>query len=94
MNVKVIFNTNKKLKDAAMKKARKEGLTYSAVLNIATQAYVGDRLEITALDRKLEQARVARRILQHESAAQTPPTVAAPVSIGETKAPGDERGPA
>ena len=57
MNVKVIFNTNKKLKDAAMKKARKEGLTYSAVLNIATQAYVGDRLEITALDRKLEQAR-------------------------------------
>ncbi|MEI7719828.1 MAG: hypothetical protein WCI89_01300 [bacterium] len=57
MNVKVIFNTNKKLKEAAMKKARKEGLTYSAVLNIATEAYVGDRLKITALEQHLEKAR-------------------------------------
>ncbi len=46
MNVKVIFNTNKKLKDAAMKKARKQGVTLSAVLNLATQAYVNDKMEI------------------------------------------------
>lgn len=57
MNVKVIFNTNKKLKEAAMKKAREEGLTYSAVLNIATQAYVSDELKITALQRDLAIAR-------------------------------------
>ena len=57
MNVKVIFNTNKKLKEAAMKKARKEGLTYSAVLNIATEAYVSDNLKISAFQRDLAQAR-------------------------------------
>lgn len=57
MNVKVIFNTNKKLKEAAMSKARKEGLTYSAVLNLATEAYVNDRLKITAFQRDLAIAR-------------------------------------
>ena len=57
MNTKVIFNTNKKLKEAAMKKAREEGLTYSAVLNLATEAYVNDRLHISAFDRDLAAAR-------------------------------------
>ena len=61
MNVKVIFNTNKKLKDAAMSKARKEGLTYSAVLNLATEAYVNDRLKITAFQRDLAIAREEMR---------------------------------
>ena len=57
MNTKVIFNTNKKLKEAAMKKARSEGLTYSAVLNLATEAYVNDRLHISAFERDLAVAR-------------------------------------
>lgn len=61
MTTKVIFNTDKKLKAAAMKKARKEGLTYSAVLNLATEAYVNNRLEITAFDRDLAVARAQMR---------------------------------
>lgn len=56
MDTKVIFNTDKKLKEAAMCKARKEGLTYSAVLNIATRAYVEDRMKIEAFDRDFEKA--------------------------------------
>lgn len=56
MTTKVIFNTDKKLKEAAMRKARKEGLTYSAVLNIATRAYVNDNMKIAAFDRDLEKA--------------------------------------
>ena len=39
-----------------MRKARKEGLTYSAVLNIATRAYVNDNMKIAAFDRDLEKA--------------------------------------
>ena len=57
MNVKVIFNTNKKLKDAAMRKARAQGMTYSTVLNLATEAYVADRLNIGAFERDLAIAR-------------------------------------
>ncbi|HEV7449508.1 MAG TPA: hypothetical protein VGP13_03140 [Candidatus Paceibacterota bacterium] len=54
MTVKMIFNTDKKLKEAAMRKARKDGLTYSAVLNIATRAYVNDQMKIAAFDRDIE----------------------------------------
>ena len=57
MNVKVIFNTNKKLKDAAMRKARLQGMTYSTVLNLATEAYVDDRLNIGMFERDLATAR-------------------------------------
>jgi hypothetical protein len=53
MTAKIIFNIDQKLKDAAQKKARKEGLTLSAVLNFATEAYVKDRLKIIAFDRDL-----------------------------------------
>lgn len=61
MVTKVIFNTNKKLKDAAMKKAKKHGLTLSAVLNMATEAYVSDRLVISAFERDLATARAQVR---------------------------------
>ncbi len=57
MNTKIIFNTNKKLKEAAMKKAQKQGLTLSAVLNLATQAYVDDTLTVSLFERDLAIAR-------------------------------------
>ena len=40
---------NTKLKKAAMKKAREEGWTLSAMLNQATKAYVNNRMEFSAL---------------------------------------------
>lgn len=55
--VKVIFNMDKKLKEAAMKKAKKQGITYSAFLNLATWAYVGNKLELDPWDLILERAR-------------------------------------
>ena len=57
MITKVIFNTDKKLKAAAQRKARKQGMTLTAVLNIATEAYVNDRLKISAFDQMLVEAR-------------------------------------
>lgn len=56
MTTKVILNMNTKLKSAAMKKARSQGMTLSAVVNIATQAYVNDSLVISAFERDLAQA--------------------------------------
>ena len=52
MNTRVIFNTDKKLKDAAMRKARRQGLTLSAFLNLATRAFVEDELELTVSEQK------------------------------------------
>ena len=57
MNTKIIFNTDTKLKAAAQKKARKQGLTLSAVLNFATRAYVNDTIEIDVIARDLAHAR-------------------------------------
>ena len=42
----VIFKIDKKLKDQAMKKAKRDGLSFSAVLKRATQSYVEDQFEI------------------------------------------------
>lgn len=55
--VKVIFNMDKKLKESAMKKAKKQGITYSAFLNLATYAYVDNRLELDPLALIIERAR-------------------------------------
>lgn len=69
MTTKVIFNTDKKLKEAAMRKARKEGITYTAFLNIVTRAYVNNSIVVNAFERDLEQAREQYRdgkFLTHE----------------------------
>lgn len=64
MTTRVIFNIDKKLKEAAMRKARKEGLPLSSVLTLATRAYVEDRLGIDAVEvqvaRSLEDVRHGR----------------------------------
>lgn len=54
MTTKTIFNTDAVLKRAAMKKARKEGLSLSAVLNMSLRAYTSDKLKLIALDESLE----------------------------------------
>ena len=56
MTTKVIFNIDKKLKESAMKKAKRDGLTLSAVLNNATRKYVDDQFKIMLFERDLERA--------------------------------------
>jgi hypothetical protein len=55
MNTKVIFNTPLKLKKALVTKARKQGLTMSAVFNLAAQAYVDDRIVLSTFEQDLIQ---------------------------------------
>lgn len=57
MTTKVIFNIDKKLKTAAMKKARGQGMTYSAFLNLATSAYVENRMEIDVIGQMIQRGR-------------------------------------
>lgn len=42
----VIFKIDKKLKEKAMRKAKRDGTTYSAVLKQATQAYIENEFEV------------------------------------------------
>src|SRR3989344_2655809 len=46
MTEQVIFKIDKKLKEQAMRKARKDGLPLSTVLKRATQAYIDDEFDI------------------------------------------------
>jgi antitoxin component of RelBE/YafQ-DinJ toxin-antitoxin module len=46
MTEQVIFKIDKKLKDQAMKKAKRDGLPLSVVLKRATQAYVDNDFDI------------------------------------------------
>jgi len=56
MTTKTILNMDLQLKKAAMKKARKEGTTLSAVLNAATRRYVNGKMKILAVDLDWEEA--------------------------------------
>lgn len=53
MTTKTIFNMDSALKKKAMKKAREDGLSLSAVLNLALRAYVGGGLRVGAFERSL-----------------------------------------
>lgn len=66
MNTKIIFATDKKLKAAVQKKARKQGLTLTAVLNFAARAYVDDSIEIDIIARDLAKARSEKGIPAEE----------------------------
>ena len=46
MTTQVIFKIDKKLKDQAMKKAHGEGIAFSSVLKLATEAYAKGTLDV------------------------------------------------
>ena len=52
MTTQFMFKIEPKLKKAAMKKARENGVSFSAVLNFIAKAYVTGELEIMLLQRQ------------------------------------------
>ncbi|MBI2356192.1 MAG: hypothetical protein HYV13_03255 [Candidatus Doudnabacteria bacterium] len=46
MTTQVIFKVDKNLKAKAMKKAQNEGIAFSSILKLATQAYVKGNLNV------------------------------------------------
>lgn len=67
MTSKTIFNMNTKLKKAAMKKAREEGWTLTAMLNQAVRDYVEDRFEIEVLDQNSVEVKRIKRQIRNET---------------------------
>lgn len=60
----VIFKVDKKLKDQALKKAQKEGVAFSAVLKLATKAYVKGELDVTLAKPEKFNAATAKELRQ------------------------------
>ena len=46
MNTQVIFQIDKKLKNRAMSKAQKEGITFTSILKLATKAFADGNLTV------------------------------------------------
>jgi len=57
MNTKALINMDKKVKNAVMQKARRNGMTFTAVMNLVAKAYAEDRLEIDVLGEMIERSR-------------------------------------
>ena len=62
MTRQVIFKIDEKLKDRAMKKARKEGIAFASVLKLATQAYVDGALEVQLVAQPKLNAKTRREL--------------------------------
>ena len=63
MITQVVFNVDSALKDKAMKKAKKEGIPFSAVLKMAVKAFVEDKFNIGYIgDFNLKTSRELREI--------------------------------
>ena len=65
MITQVVFNVDSALKDKAMKKAKKAGIPFSAVLKMAVKAFVEDKFNIGYIgDFNLKTSRKIRRALK------------------------------
>ena len=65
MITQVVFNVDSALKDKAMKKAKKEGIPFSAVLKMAVKAFVEDKFNIGYIgDFNLKTSREIRRTIK------------------------------
>ena len=64
MTTQVIFKIDKKLKHQALKRAHNEGLAFSYVLKLATQAYVDGILEVQLVSQPKLNAKTKRELLK------------------------------
>jgi len=62
MTSQVIFRIDKRLKDQAMKKARKQGMPLALVLKLATQAYTEGRLNVDVREPERFNAKTRKEI--------------------------------
>ena len=56
MTTNTIFNMNVTLKKAAMRKAKKEGLTLSDILNFSARAYINGDIQVRIINRDTAEA--------------------------------------
>lgn len=64
MTSQVVFRIDKKLKERAIKKAQNEGLPFTAILTLATQAYVKGDLDVRLVTQPKLNAKTRRELLK------------------------------
>lgn len=64
MTTQVIFKIDSKLKEKAMKKAQNEGITFSSVLKLATQAYVDGEANVRFVSQPQLNAKTRRELIK------------------------------
>ena len=62
MTTQVVFNIDKRLKERAMTKARREGVTLSLVLTRLIEAYVAGEFRIGIIQTNTSKTKVAQKI--------------------------------
>jgi len=62
MTSQVVFNIDAKLKEKAMRRARKAGMPFSSVLKLTTQAYADGRLNIGLVEPERFNAKTRKEI--------------------------------
>ena len=62
MTSQVVFRIDRKLKDRAIKKARNEGLPLTAVLKLATKAYVEGDLDVQLVTQRKLNSKTRREL--------------------------------
>ncbi len=64
MTSEVVFKIDKRLKEKAIKKAQDEGLPFTAVLTLATHAYVNGDLDVRLVRQPRLNAKTRRELLK------------------------------
>ncbi|OGG59370.1 hypothetical protein A3C89_02605 [Candidatus Kaiserbacteria bacterium RIFCSPHIGHO2_02_FULL_50_50] len=62
MTTTAIFNIDAKLKAAAQKKAREQGIPFSSVLTFATRAYVNNTFTVDFVAQEIEASRATKKV--------------------------------
>ncbi|OGG72980.1 hypothetical protein A3A38_04535 [Candidatus Kaiserbacteria bacterium RIFCSPLOWO2_01_FULL_53_17] len=62
MTTQVVFRIDKKVKDKAMKRAKREGIPFAAVMKIAARAYAQERFHIDGTQEEKFNTKTAREI--------------------------------
>jgi len=62
MTTQVVFKIDKKLKEQAMKKAQKEGIAFSSVLQHATKAFVDGKISLELVTQPQLNAKTKRML--------------------------------
>ena len=64
MNTQVIFKIDKNLKDKAMKKAQREGISFTTILKLATRAFVENQLNVGLVTKEEFNPRTRKAIIR------------------------------
>lgn len=64
MTTQVIFKIDKKLKERAMRKARREGVAFASVLKFATRAFIEGQFNVGLVENEVFNVKTRRELIK------------------------------